>query len=603
MSRVSGIAIMAIVIGWTVFNHKPWHQPIAWDAFGYYLYLPATIIHQDPAIKDPEWFNALFTKYEPAPTVYHFNYMEDGGRAIKYPIGLSILWVPFFVAAHAIAPVMDQPADGLSSPYQWAMVIASWTYLLIGLSWLRKLLLRYFTDRVTALSLVILVLGTNITYMTVFDPLMPHMFLFSLYAGIMWYSDRWHRDRKAWYAFMIGLLCGLAMAVRNTEFIAFIIPLLWGLRSWRDQCVKFKIHARHIMIAAVTSLIIVLPQFIYWKLVTGSFFYVSYTNAGEGLDLLRPHVFEVLFSFRKGLLIYTPVIVIAVFGLIYLHRHARTAIPAIPVYLLVNFWIVSSWTIWWYADSFSNRGFVQSYAAMALPLAALTAQIMTSRFRFHVAFAVILLTGLCLFQTWQSSAGILHTSRMTRSAYFKGLGRTEKVPGIEDHLVVQRNYDGTVNEPDLSRYKEVYRAQQHFDRPEAEFPADHYRDPYALRGRSYRVDAQVPWSAASGRAFGELTDRDHIYAHYKINVFIPQDIPHPDAVIVIAMEHKARKYGELLREINAAELVPGKWNTIEVWYVSPPVRHPADLLRAYVWLRGGDAVWVDEAELIVYEPK
>src|SRR5688572_27038918 len=195
--------------------------------------MPAQFIHDDLAIKDPSWFDALFQRYAPSETVYQINYMDDGGRAIKYPIGLALLWLPFFFIGHLIAGAIGSPQDGLSSPYQLSIVAGSIIYFGIGLLWLRKVLFHWFSDRVIACTLILIAFGTNLLYMWVFDILMPHAFLFSLYAGIMLFSIRWHAAPNIKDSILIGLLIGLAASVRNTELIALIIPLTWN--AWNGS--------------------------------------------------------------------------------------------------------------------------------------------------------------------------------------------------------------------------------------------------------------------------------------------------------------------------------------------------------------------------------
>ncbi|MBK6776976.1 MAG: hypothetical protein IPG74_14450 [Flavobacteriales bacterium] len=74
---------------------------------------------------------------------------------------------------------------------------------------------------------------------------------------------------------------------------------------------------------AFAALIAVSPLFIYWKVYAGSFFWDSYQNPGEGLDIFYPHIHNFLFSFRKGWLLYSPLIALALLGFIPLWRRHR----------------------------------------------------------------------------------------------------------------------------------------------------------------------------------------------------------------------------------------------------------------------------------------
>jgi hypothetical protein len=605
-SLLSILGIAVLVVLWSVLKMEHYHQAISWDAFGYYLYLPAIFLHADMAIKDPSWFHALFEVYSPSDTIYQVNYMDDGGWAIKYPIGLAILWAPFFAVGHVVAGLVGAAQDGLSRPYQWALLSAAWCTFILGLHWLRKLLSGHFTDAVITITLLLLFLGTNLLYMVVFNPLMPHVFLFGLYAGILRHTALWHQRPAFRTAAILGLLMGLAVATRHTEAIALLIPLLWGI--WEgpvsSQLRKLWEQRLQLLVMASVLMLVMLPQLLYWKTVTGQWFYQGYTNAGEGLDLARPHLAEVLFSYRKGLLLYTPLIVLAFAGLLHVRRYMRPATPAVALYLLLNLWIVASWTIWWYPDSYGNRAFVQSYAALAIPLAALLQWAMERR---RVALLIpatfVLLAVLNLFQTWQAIAGILHPSRMTRDAYWAIFARTERPQHLDELLLVQRDYDGSVAAPDLERYRLVAVDEQSFEQVIPGYPEDHFTDPVMHSGTaSYRLDADVSWSSALGRAYGSMTRADHLYARYTLHWFIPEDSPTPDCVAVIAMEHEGRQYGGHMVELGSQELVPGRWNKVEVWYLTPTIRHPDDVMRAYLWLRDGTPLWVDDTRLEVHEP-
>ena len=110
-------------------------------------------------------------------------------------------------------------------------------------------------------------------------------------------------------------------------------------------------------------------QLIYFKYITGSFFYSDYSgNAGEGLDLFAPYTWEVLFSFRKGWLLYTPIMVFALLGFHSLYKRNRAIFWALLTYFIINLWFVSSWTCWWYAESFGQRALIPSYVVLGITL-------------------------------------------------------------------------------------------------------------------------------------------------------------------------------------------------------------------------------------------
>jgi len=66
------------------------------------------------------------------------------------------------------------------------------------------------------------------------------------------------------------------------------------------------------------------------------------------------------------------------------------------VTLAVNFWVVASWSQWWYGGSFGQRALVDSLPLVALGLAALFDWARTGRYRVPVAVAAVLTSLLAL---------------------------------------------------------------------------------------------------------------------------------------------------------------------------------------------------------------
>ncbi|HEY0977377.1 MAG TPA: hypothetical protein VGE21_07890, partial [Flavobacteriales bacterium] len=340
---------------------------IGWDVFGYYLYLPATVIHDDVALRDRAWLDTLMTTYQPSSTLYQLVEGPDGSRVIKYSSGMALLYAPFFLLAHTVAPLLGHAADGLSPPYVWILTYGCLLFALSGLFVLRKVLLHYFSDSWTAGLLLLIVFGTNYLQLTAWDgTLLTHSALFTLYAWLLLATIRWH-EGPAWrWALLIGASAGWITLIRPSEGVCILIPLLWALplkgRSMRS-------HFMHFFGAVVVFVCIAGLQTLYWKQVTGQWFFYSYDNPGEGFEFASPYWREFLFSFRKGWLLYTPVMVFALIGLAFLWKRQRQAFWGITVFLLLDLWVISSWSCWWYAGgSFSSRSMVAAYPVLAIPL-------------------------------------------------------------------------------------------------------------------------------------------------------------------------------------------------------------------------------------------
>jgi hypothetical protein len=206
---------------------------LSFDYFGLYLYLPATFIYNDPAISDLSWLEQINATYQNTPMFYQLQ-PEGDYNIIRFFCGIAMLLSPFFFLGHGLALVTSYPADGFSYPYQLAMMFAAFAYVTVGLIFTRKILLRFFSDKVTVLTLIALYLGTNLFFWTTFDAGAPHTILYTLYALLIWFTIRWHENPKKRFAIAIGITLGLLIVSRPGEIVAVLIPLFWNIFSWHD---------------------------------------------------------------------------------------------------------------------------------------------------------------------------------------------------------------------------------------------------------------------------------------------------------------------------------------------------------------------------------
>lgn len=190
----------------------------------------------------------------------------------------------------------------------------------------------------------------------------------------------------------------------------------------------------HLFIMAACGFLLFLPQLIYWKLQTGHWFYNSYV--GEHFYFNNPHILEGLFSFRKGWLIYTPTMLIAIGGIFFLLKSKKEFYYSTLVLLILYVYVAFSWWCWWYGGSFGQRSMIDLYPFLTIPLAAFLAYISnrTDWISRTTSVVVILLVCLNLFQTMQAKYNIIHYDSMTKAAYIDAFFRTEKHPEREKLL-------------------------------------------------------------------------------------------------------------------------------------------------------------------------
>ncbi len=380
-----------------VFSH------ITFDAFGYYMCLPATVIYGD--ISSTEWIAPMHLQYgvKGGEWLYQINPSPNGKHVYKYLGGVALMQMPFFMLAHLTAASFGYPADGFSLPYQWGIIFASFFYAFLGLWVLRRFLLCYFSDLTTATVLVLGTLGTNwIQYLSI-DGAQSHIYIFPLYALILLLTKKWHDKPTAGIAFAAGWVLGLATMSRPTEAIMVFIPLLWNTHTKEAAKAKWTLvsqYYKQVIWAVAGGMAGIAPQLIYWKYATGHFIY----DVGSKWYFLNPW-FRVLIGFEKGWFIYTPITIFFVVGFWYLKDMPFRR--SIIIFCLLNLWIITAWSDWRYGGSYACRALVQSYPVFIVAFAALVEYCLNKKWQLLVLGLGAFLLTVNLFQIYQYNAGII----------------------------------------------------------------------------------------------------------------------------------------------------------------------------------------------------
>ena len=270
---------------------------------------------------------------------------------------------------------------------------------------------------------------------------MSHVFNFALIAAFIHYSMKWTERPGVAYTVVLGLLAGLIVLIRPVNVIVLLFPAFIGVSSWKDVRNRLYAHWKLILLAGVAAFLVVLPQLLFWKAQTGHFFFNSYMDAGK-FYFLKPQIVHGLFSYRKGWLLYTPVMLFALIGLIWLRKAAAPLnLPVIAVVVL-NIYIVYSWWCWWYGGSFSSRPMIDMYGILALPLAAFIDKAWKQGvwIRGLTTGLLIMLLLFNQFQTKQYRASLIHWDSMTKEAYWGVFGKT-RFPADYASMVKEPDYD------------------------------------------------------------------------------------------------------------------------------------------------------------------
>jgi len=430
-TRIS-ILLLAVCVSLIHISRKSWEKEsgvINWDVVSYYAYLPATFIFHDIKLEKKESFD--HGTFWPEKT-------SDGKNVIKTTMGLSFLYAPFFGLAHAYSLFSGSDAWGFSSPYQIALIISSLFYFIGGLFFLRKVLLRFFSEKISALTILIVVAGTNLAYYVSYDSVVSHGYIFALSSLFLWLVICWHDSPNKKTSFWIGGIAGLLTLIRPTNILILLYFALFDIKQVSDIRQKFNILITKpaiILIMIVGFLMPWIPQFIYWKITTGQFMFYSYTS-NETFLFGSPKLAEVLFGFRKGWFIYTPTMILGIAGLFTLRNKLRPFLFPTIALLFTFTYLVSCWWCWWFGGSYGMRPMIDIYAFLTIPIAGIITFLLAKDIRLR-STSIILIFGLIghnIFQMNQYLHGAIHYAFMTNKAYCISFGHIRPQSGFYEAL-------------------------------------------------------------------------------------------------------------------------------------------------------------------------
>jgi len=428
-----GFLLVVFLLVFGNFNIARWDtaKVIDWDIVGYYAYLPATFIYHD--------YKLNFTRNNPQLAEEHKFWPHptpNGGLVIKPTMGLAILYAPFFFMAHLQSQIQGLPADGFSYYYHMWIHFSALFYLIIGLFTLRKLLRMWFGEWTVAITLMSIAIGTNLYYFATSESSMSHAYTFSISTVFMYAVVRWYQHPRWGHLIIAGLCLGMLTLIRPVNLLFAMFPLLFGLNHLGQFKERFSFllhHYRSVILFMVSSFIVLLPQMLYWKSITGQYVFYSYFD--EHFFFLQPALIKGIFGFRNGWLIYTPIMGFAMVGLFLKNRTHHPALLALRFLMPIYLYVVLSWWCWWYIG-FSNRAMIDAYAFLSIPFALCIEKIWKSADKIKRTFVslIIVLVVFNQFQTMQYRKGLIHYDGMNIKAYMASFGRLKYTDAYKNAL-------------------------------------------------------------------------------------------------------------------------------------------------------------------------
>jgi hypothetical protein len=249
--------------------------------------------------------------------------------------------------------------------------------------------------------------------------------------------EKW-QEKQGWITIIfMGLIIGLITLIRPTNGPIVIVFLFYNITNLKSIQTRVKLFLKNywkIIVMIIAAFIVWLPQLLYWKSVTGGWLYYSYGH--ERFFFNDPKILPALFGFRKGWLIYTPMMLFALVGIGLLWQANKKYFYPILIFFIVNLYIISSWWCWWYGGGFGMRPLIESYAILAIPLSTFLVWATKQKLQIKIPLGIVILAFFLqsIFHTIQYYYGAIHWDSMTKQTYFDSFWRVRPSDRFESSL-------------------------------------------------------------------------------------------------------------------------------------------------------------------------
>ncbi len=299
----------------------------------------------------------FFNEYEHYAFQTGAAYLTPTGHLSNiWSIGPAVLWLPFALLGQLFSYPLEWFGIDVGQAGYSLGLIAFGVKLgssLLGLLtvWLLYLMGHKLTGRRELYPPLLFLFGTPLVFYSFYWSDLSHVH--SVFAVTMFLyvqlSDRDETD--PWYWACSGLCFGLMVLVReqNAGFGVLMLPDAYRLYQ---SGIEKKLFFKNIGLWFVSGFVLLLPQFLAWKVVLGSFWAAP---KSANLDWGSFRIVSSLFSTYHGLFVWTPLFLLGLFGALDLFRENKRFGIWLAVAFAIQLIINSNVVNWWASSSFGNR--------------------------------------------------------------------------------------------------------------------------------------------------------------------------------------------------------------------------------------------------------
>src|SRR4030042_2461067 len=206
------------------YNYQGEQVPIiVGDGYGYYFYLPFYLINYKDIpfekLSSPSEFEPFWNKYQ---------------------VGEALMILPFFLIGYLLSIIFNYPTDGYSFFYQHAAGLAGLFYALAGIYLLKKILERYFSKKITLITLLAIIFGTNLYHYSTYGSIFSHSFSFFLCSVLIYLIPLWFENPKLKKVTVIlGIVAGFILLTRLPNILILLFILFYKVHRIEDLKKRF----------------------------------------------------------------------------------------------------------------------------------------------------------------------------------------------------------------------------------------------------------------------------------------------------------------------------------------------------------------------------
>jgi hypothetical protein len=361
---------------------NPW---VRGDGVGYYAYIRSALIDHDLRFENDflaanESF--LMPRVDAQGRLLPSMYTKTGYVANHFSVGPAILWAPVMVVVHggvllARSLGMRVSANGYSHPYLLAMALTTACYGFLSLFLGYRMSRKYFQEPWALLATLGIWFASSLPIYMYFNPSWSHAFSAFSVALFLWDWDRTRGQRTTGQWARLGLLAGLMGNVYYPNAIVLIFPALEVLESllsvrpssmlFPDLIRRMGLHGGVFVAVFAAAL---LPTFVTRQIIYGNPLETGYPPLSTW-NWTSPVLLKVLFSSDHGMFSWTPVLILATAGLLFLIKRDALLGWGSLITFLGFYYFIASYSDWDGLSSFGNRFFVSLTPIFILGLSAL----------------------------------------------------------------------------------------------------------------------------------------------------------------------------------------------------------------------------------------